>query len=105
MAESQTESADIHWGSEDSRPTSLHGNGAASFGRTSLDWSEVTCGLCLSLQHAGGEPLCPACGHTHPDYDCDCGCEYDAAFCPRCGWLDCECPEVVTSPAETGASS
>ena len=38
-----------HWGSEDSRPTSLHGNGASSFAQTTLDPAKVTCRLCLTL--------------------------------------------------------
>ena len=38
-----------HWGSDDYRPTSLHGNGAASFALTTLDAARVTCGLCLTL--------------------------------------------------------
>lgn len=40
----------VHWGSVDARPTSLHGNGAASLGNTSLDWNQVTCTLCRSLR-------------------------------------------------------
>jgi hypothetical protein len=37
----------IHWVGE--APTSLHGNGAASFPRTTRDTAEVTCKLCLTL--------------------------------------------------------
>lgn len=40
---------DVHWGSEDYRPTSLHGNGASWFARTDLDPAKVTCQLCLTL--------------------------------------------------------
>lgn len=39
--------ADIHWGHVDSRPTSLHGNGAAAFEHTTLDPAKVTCRLCV----------------------------------------------------------
>lgn len=39
----------VHWGHIDSRPTSLHGNGAASFEHVALDPAEVTCGLCAHL--------------------------------------------------------
>lgn len=46
----------IHWGSVDSRPTSLHGNEAASFDRTTLDPVKVTCRLCVTLL-ATGESL------------------------------------------------
>jgi hypothetical protein len=37
----------VHWRGES--PTSLHGNGAASFARTSTDTADVTCKLCLTL--------------------------------------------------------
>lgn len=37
----------VHWIGD--APTSLHGNGAASFEHTSRDPAEVTCGLCLTL--------------------------------------------------------
>ncbi len=37
----------VHWIGD--APTALHGNGAASFGRTSRDAGEVTCRLCLTL--------------------------------------------------------
>lgn len=36
-----------HWISD--APTSLHGNGAASFNLTARDSSQVTCNLCLKL--------------------------------------------------------
>lgn len=39
----------VHWGHADSRPTSLHGNGAASFEHTTLDPDKVTCRLCVTL--------------------------------------------------------
>lgn len=45
--------------------------------------------------------VCPACDHDHSDADCACGCEWDPAFCGVCGWIDCECPEVVTPPEGT----
>lgn len=31
------------------------------------------------------------CGHALHEDACKCGCEWDPAFCTRCGWLDCEC--------------
>ena len=37
----------VHWISD--APTSLHGNGAASFERTTRDPAKVTCRLCLTL--------------------------------------------------------
>jgi hypothetical protein len=37
----------IHWVGD--APTSLHGNGAASFARTTRSAADVTCRLCLSL--------------------------------------------------------
>jgi hypothetical protein len=37
----------IHWVGD--APTSLHGDGAASFKRTTRDAAEVTCNLCLLL--------------------------------------------------------
>ena len=37
----------VHWIGD--APTALHGNGAASFERTSRDVGEVTCRLCLTL--------------------------------------------------------
>ena len=40
---------DVHWGDVKSRPTSLHGNGAASFASTTLDPAKVTCRLCVTL--------------------------------------------------------
>lgn len=40
----------VHWAHEDARPTSLHGNGHASFDHTTVDWSKVTCRLCQSLR-------------------------------------------------------
>lgn len=43
------EIARVHWGHVDARPTSLHGNGAAALGQTSLDPSKVTCKLCVDL--------------------------------------------------------
>lgn len=40
----------VHWAGEPGEgPTSLHGNGASSFARTSGDEDEVTCKLCLTL--------------------------------------------------------
>lgn len=48
----------VHWGSVNARPTSLHGNGAASFDRTTLNWHAVTCRLCLSLRGSEDVP-CP----------------------------------------------
>lgn len=38
---------DVHWVGD--APTSLHGNGAASFERTTRDPAAVTCRLCLKL--------------------------------------------------------
>lgn len=38
---------DVHWIGD--APTSLHGNGAASFDRTTRDPADVTCPLCLTL--------------------------------------------------------
>ena len=40
------------------------------------------------------EQLCVCSPPLHDD-TCDCGCEWDSAFCTGCGWIDCEC---VTSP-------
>ena len=41
------------------------------------------------------------CGHALHDDPCgDCGCEWDSAFCPRCGWIDCECPPPPAEPAQ-----
>ena len=40
---------ETHWGHVDARPTSLHGNGAADLGFTTLDPAEVTCRLCVTL--------------------------------------------------------
>jgi hypothetical protein len=40
-------SARVHWVGD--APTSLHGNGAASFTSGSRDADEVTCSLCLAL--------------------------------------------------------
>lgn len=37
-------------------PTSLHGNGAASFNQTMRDVTRVTCGLCRVLMRRGGDP-------------------------------------------------
>lgn len=40
----------VHWAGEPGQgPTSLHGNGAASFAFTSGDEDDVTCKLCLAL--------------------------------------------------------
>ena len=44
------ETGHVHWGHEDARPTSLHGNGSTSFKRVTVDWSKVTCKLCWSLR-------------------------------------------------------
>lgn len=41
----------IHWTSD--APTSLHGNGAASFERTTTDPARVTCRLCRTLLARG----------------------------------------------------
>ena len=46
------EKAQVHWAHEDARPTSLHGNGHASFEHTTVDWAKVTCRLCQSLRPA-----------------------------------------------------
>lgn len=62
MSEQSTESSQVHWGSVDARPTSLHGNGAASFEQTSLDWTKVTCRLCQSLRCPHGYPTQSHCG-------------------------------------------
>ena len=43
----------IHWAGD--APTSLHGNGAASFNRTARNPASVTCALCLTLLAAGGD--------------------------------------------------
>lgn len=40
-------SESVHWIGD--APTSLHGNGAASFAHTTRDRSSVTCTLCLSI--------------------------------------------------------
>ena len=48
MAQTTETDAAVHW--IGSAPTSLHGNGAGSFDRSSHDWREVTCRLCLMLQ-------------------------------------------------------
>lgn len=37
----------VHWVGD--APTSLHGNGAASFEHTSRDWMDVTCRLCIHI--------------------------------------------------------
>lgn len=37
----------VHWVGD--APTSLHGNGAASFNRTTRERARVTCGLCRTL--------------------------------------------------------
>jgi hypothetical protein len=44
---SMSERMPIHWVGD--APTSLHGNGATSFKRTTRDPAEVTCKLCLTL--------------------------------------------------------
>jgi hypothetical protein len=47
---SQKPAEPVHWSGEPGEgPTSLHGNGASSFVRTSGDEDEVTCKLCLTL--------------------------------------------------------
>lgn len=44
----------VHWAGEPGEgPTSLHGNGAASFVRTTGDEDDVTCRLCLTLLTRG----------------------------------------------------
>lgn len=48
LVEPVTESTGpVHWVGD--APTSLHGNGAASFDLTTRDEAEVTCSLCLTL--------------------------------------------------------
>lgn len=49
-----------HWIAD--APTSLHGNGAGSFERTTRKVSEVTCRLCLSLLQKVSEYPCETCG-------------------------------------------
>lgn len=46
-----TDSGPVHWVGE--APTSLHGNGAASFDRTTRDPAGVTCALCQTLLARG----------------------------------------------------
>lgn len=53
----------VHWVGD--APTSLHGNGAASFARTTREVAEVTCRLCLTL--LAREQRC----HGDRDGDCD----------------------------------
>lgn len=47
----------VHWVGEG--PTSLHGNGAASFKRGSGDEDEVTCTLCQTLLARGDHLTSP----------------------------------------------
>ena len=54
------------------------------------DWCRAAAG---SLADAEKDAAC-RCGHALHDDTCDCGCEWDSAFCPRCGWIDCECPSA-----------
>ena len=49
----------VHWIGD--APTSLHGNGAASFTATSRHWQSVTCTLCLSLR-----PVTPSTEGSEP---------------------------------------
>lgn len=49
MSEHSAEKDVTHWGSDDYRPTSLHGNGASSFAHATLDPAKVTCRLCVAL--------------------------------------------------------
>ena len=49
MSARAVETVALHWGHVDARPTSLHGNGAAALGRTTLNPSLVDCRLCVSL--------------------------------------------------------
>ena len=57
MAQMLGSDGPVHWAGETGAgPTSLHGNGAKSFARTSGDEDEVTCKLCLTLlaRESGG---------------------------------------------------
>ena len=47
LRESLEEKRPVHWIGD--APTSLHGNGAGSFARTTRVEAEVTCKLCLTL--------------------------------------------------------
>lgn len=47
LAESLDRQMPVHWVGD--APTSLHGNGASSFKRTTRNADEVTCRLCLTL--------------------------------------------------------
>jgi hypothetical protein len=49
MSEQTAENDVTHWGGDDLRPTSLHGNGAASFDHVTREGRVVTCCLCQSL--------------------------------------------------------
>ena len=49
MTDQEARDKAVHWVGD--APTSLHGNGAASFERTTRDPSGVTCKLCLSELH------------------------------------------------------
>lgn len=57
----------VHWIGD--APTSLHGNGAASFERTTRDERAVTCRLCLSLlgrnEHGVAMCACKRYGPVH----------------------------------------
>lgn len=62
----------VHWAGEPGEgPTSLHGNGAASFERTSGDEDDVTCKLCLTLLARESNERYPDCP-THPHNWVDC---------------------------------
>ena len=50
----------VHWVGD--APTSLHGNGAASFARSTRDRFEVTCRLCLTLLARGDADTAPESG-------------------------------------------
>lgn len=52
MSEQAGEYVRVHWGHVDSRPTSLHGNGAAALGTVTLDPADVTCVLCIDLMRS-----------------------------------------------------
>ena len=77
MSDHTTEKDLIHWGGADLLPTSLHGNGAASFEHTTREGRMVTCPLCQSvLSKCDGSSLCEATVHIH-----GCFADTDAAPC------------------------
>lgn len=89
MSDQQPESEVIHWGGEDMRRTSLHGNGAAALGRTTREGRMVTCRLCQSLLgKCDGSSACEATVHIHGCYadndsvPCDDPAEHEPVITP-----------------------